>query len=146
VLAKYEKMFNKLSPYIQGGIYSSFLVDANKAVDMSGTDFASGGKNQFRNETIIVGAKDLFAKKHWGLLGGVGVYYNQGNVRFNLDVMYRYSLSNISSTKNRHGSDRLSGVGDTMDDMRLNSIAITAGCLFPLRFLGRNFRSTDIKK
>ena len=146
VLAKYEKMYNKFSPYVQGGIYTSFLVDANKAVDVSGTDFASGGENQFRNETIIVGAKDLFAKKHWGLLGGIGVYYNQGNVRFNLDVMYRYSLSNIASAKNRYGSDRLSGVGDTMDDMRLKSIAITAGCLFPLRFLGRNFRSTDIKK
>lgn len=146
ILAKYEKMFNKFSPYIQGGIYTSVLIDANKSVDVSGTDLASGGKNEFKNETIIVGAKDLFAKNHWGLLGGIGAYYNQGNVRFNLDIMYRYSLSNIASVKNRYGSDRLSGVGDTMDDMRLKSIAITAGCLFPLRFLGRNFRSTDIKK
>jgi hypothetical protein len=60
--------------------------------------------------------------------------------------MYRYGLSNIASTQNRFGSDRLSGVGDTLDDMRLSSIAITAGCLFPLRFLGKNFRSTDNKK
>jgi hypothetical protein len=76
----------------------------------------------------------------------VGLYLNQGNVRFNLDIMYKLGMSNITSTKNRFGSDRLSGVGDTMDDMKLNSVAITAGCLFPLRFLGRNFRSTDIHK
>jgi hypothetical protein len=146
LLAKYEKTFNKLSPYVQAGIYSSFLINANKSVDVSGVDYASGGENQFRNETIIVGASDLFAKKHWGLLGGVGLYFNQGNVRFNLDIMYKLGMSNIASTENRFGSDRLSGVGDTMDDMKLNSVAITAGCLFPLRFLGRNFRSTNINK
>ncbi|MBT1697807.1 outer membrane beta-barrel protein [Fulvivirgaceae bacterium PWU4] len=146
ILAKYEKMYNKISPYIQAGIYTSFLINANKSVDVSGVDYASGGENQFKNERIIVGASDLFAKKHWGLLGGAGIYLNQGNVRFNLDIMYKQSMSNIASTKNRFGSDRLSGVGDTMDDMKLSSVSITAGCLFPLRFLGRNFRSTDINK
>lgn len=146
VLAKYEKMFNKISPYIQGGIYASFLINANKSVNVSGVDYASGGTNTFKNETIIVGASDLFAKNHWGLMGGAGVYFNQGNVRFNLDIMYRHGLSNITSTQNRFSSDRLSGVGDTMDDMRLSSVAITAGCLFPLRFLGKNFRSTDNKR
>lgn len=146
VLAKYEKMFNKISPYIQGGIFTSFLINANKSVDVSGVDYASGGTNEFKNETIIVGASDLFAKKHWGLMGGAGVYINQGNVRFNLDIMYRHGLSNIASTQNRFGSDRLSGVGDTMDDMRLSSVAITAGCLFPLRFLSSSFRSIDNKK
>lgn len=146
VLAKYEKMYNKFSPYVQAGIYSSLLVDANKSVDVSGTDYASGGINKFKNETVIVGATDLFAKNHWGLIGGFGTYYNQGNVRFNLDVMYKRGMSNIASAKNRFGSDRLSGVGDTMDDIRMNSYAITLGCLFPLRFLGKNFRSTDNRR
>lgn len=146
ILAKYEKMYNKFSPYVQAGIYTSILVDANKSVDISGVDYASGGINKFKNETVIVGASDLFAKHHWGLIGGIGTYYNQGNVRFNLDLMYRKGMSNIASTTNRFGSDRLSGVGDTMDDMRLHSFAITLGCLFPLRFLGKNFRSTDNRK
>lgn len=146
IIARYEKMFNKLCPYIQGGIYSSFLINATKSVDVSGVDYASGGVNKFENETIIVGASDLFAKKHWGLVGGVGLFYNQGNVRFNLDFLYRHGLSNIASTKNRTSNDRLSGVGDTMDDMRLSSIAVTVGCLFPLRFLSSNFRSVENRK
>lgn len=146
VLAKYEKMFNKLSPYVQAGIYSSVRLNATKSVDIEGTDFASGGANQFKDETIIVGAKDLYAKNHWGLLGGVGVYYNLGNVRLNLDVQYRKGMSNIASTENRYSNNQLSGVGDTLDDMRLNSILISAGSIFPLRFLGRNFRSTDNRK
>jgi hypothetical protein len=53
VLAKYEKTFSKISPYVQGGIYTSFLINANKSVDVSGVDYASGGENQFRNERII---------------------------------------------------------------------------------------------
>jgi hypothetical protein len=146
VLAKYEKMFNKFSPYIQGGVYYSFLANATKSVEVSGTDYASGGMDDFRNETIIVGATDLFARRHWGFVGGAGVYFNQGNVRFNLDIQYRLGMSNIASTENRFESDRLSGVGDTLDDMKLRSASLSLGCLFPLRFLGRNFRSTDNKK
>lgn len=146
VLAKYEKMFNKFSPYIQGGVYYTFLVDASKSVNVSGTDYASGGVDEFSDETIIVGATDLFARRHWGLVAGVGTYFNQGNVRFIFDIQYRLGMSNIASTENRFESDRLSGVGDTMDDMKLRSVSATFGCLFPLRFLGRNFRSTDNKK
>jgi hypothetical protein len=146
VLAKYEKTFNKLSPYIQGGIYSSIRVNATKSVDIQGTDYASGGVNQFKDETIIVGAKNLYAKNHWGLLGGVGVYYNLGNVRLNFDIQYRKGMSNITSTKNRYSNNQLSGVGDTLDDMRLNSVMISFGSIFPLRFLGKNFRSTDNRK
>jgi hypothetical protein len=146
VLAKYEKMFNKFSPYVQAGIYSSIRLNATKSVDVHGTDYASGGKNQFKDETIIVGAKDLYAKNHWGLLGGVGLYYNLGNVRLNLDIQYRKGMSNITSTKNRYSNNQLSGVGDTLDDMRLNSVLISAGSIFPLRFLSRNFRSTDNRK
>jgi hypothetical protein len=146
VLAKYEKTFSKFSPYIQAGIYSSIRLNATISVDILGTDFASGGVNQFKDETIIVGAKDLYAKNHWGLLGGVGVYYNLGNVRLNLDIQYRKGMSNITSTKNRYSNDQLSGVGDTLDDMRLNSVMVSLGSIFPLRFLGRNFRSTDNRK
>jgi hypothetical protein len=146
VLAKYEKMYNKFSPFIQAGIYYSFLLNANKSVDVSGIDYASGGVDEFKNETIIVGATDLFAKRHWGIIAGAGVYFNQGNVRFSLDVQYKHGMSNITSTQNRFSSDRLSGVGDTLDDMKLRTISVNLGCLFPLRFLGRNFRSTDNKK
>lgn len=146
LLAKYEKMFNKFSPYVQAGIYSSVRLNATKSVAINGTDYASGGVNQFENEPIIVGAKNLYAKNHWGLLGGIGVYYNLGNVRLNFDVQYKKGMSNISSTKNRYSNNQLSGVGDTLDDMRLNSVMISLGSIFPLRFLGRNFRSTDNRK
>ncbi len=143
LLIKYDLTKSKLRPYLQIGGYTALLLSANKSVTVSGTDYASGGTNAFENEPIIVGAKDLFAKNHWGLLGGAGVNYNVGNVRLNLDIIYRYGMSNIVSPKNRYGNDRLSGVGDALDDLTLNNLSVSIGCLFPMRFLASGFKSLD---
>jgi hypothetical protein len=145
LLAKYEFTKNKLGPYIQFGFYGSLLMNATKSVEVSGTDYASGGTNEFKNEKIMVGAYDLFAKKHWGFLGGIGTYYNLGNVRLNADILWKGGMSNITSTQNRFRNDRLAGVGDVMDDLKLNNVSFTVGCLFPLRFLGKGFQSIEKK-
>jgi len=143
LLVKYEFGSNKLRPYLQLGAFAAFLVNANKSVTISRTDYASGAKNEINDPAIIVGATDLFAKNYWGLVGGAGLNYHLGNVRFNFDVMYKRGMSNITSTKNRYSNDRLSGVGDALDDMKLNNISISLGVLFPLRFLGSGFKSID---
>jgi hypothetical protein len=141
LIGKYEFGVSMLRPYVQFGYYASFLLDASKTVIISGTDYASGGVNKFENEPIIIGARDLFAGYHWGLVAGAGLNYNLGNVRMNFDLMYKLGMSNISDTQNRYGSDRLSGVGDSLDDMKLNNLSLSIGCLFPLRFLGTGFKS-----
>ncbi|HTE29949.1 MAG TPA: porin family protein [Chryseolinea sp.] len=144
LLVKYDIYGNRLRPYVQAGIYSAMLINATKSLTASGIDNAAGGENQFRSESVEVGADDLFAKYHWGLMGGVGVNYNLGNhVRLNLDVMYKYGMSNISSTEHRYGSDRLAGVGDAMDDLTMDNISISLGCLFPLRFLQSTLQTLD---
>ncbi len=144
LILKYDIYGNKLRPYVQIGVYTSLLLNATKSITATGIDNAAGGDNEFQNEPINVGAKDLFAKNHWGLLGGAGVNYNLGNnVRLNLDVMYRYGMSNISSTENRYGSDRLAGVGDALDDLTLDNLSISLGCLFPMRFLSSGFKTLD---
>ncbi|HET9433509.1 MAG TPA: outer membrane beta-barrel protein [Chitinophagaceae bacterium] len=144
LIIKYDVYGNKLRPYVQVGVYSAILLNATKSVTTTGVDNAAGGENEFATETINVGATDLFAKYHWGLLGGVGLNYNLGNnVRLNFDVIYKLGMSNISSTDNRYGSDRLSGVGDAMDDLTLDNIAVSLGCLFPMRFLSSGFKTLD---
>lgn len=141
LLAKYEFQAGKFKPYGQFGVCSSLLLDATKSVTVSGVDHASGGEHEFENEPVIVGATDLFAKYHWSIIGGAGVYYPLGNVRLNFDIAYRIGMSNIASTENRYASDRLSGVGDSLDDLKLDNLSISIGCLFPLRFLGSGFKS-----
>jgi outer membrane protein W len=144
LVIKYDIYGNKLRPYVQIGAYSAVLLNATKSVTTTGVDNAAGGENEFATETINVGATDLFAKYHWGLMGGVGVNYNLGNnVRLNFDVMYKLGMSNISSTDNRYGNDRLNGVGDAMDDLTLDNLSVSLGCLFPMRFLSSGFKTLD---
>jgi hypothetical protein len=145
LIAKYEFMGNTLRPYVQAGGYASLLVNANKQVEITRIDYASGGINRTQDEPITIGATDLFAKNHWGWLIGGGVNYNLGNIRLNFDIQYKMGVSNISSAKNRYSSDRLSGVGDAMDDLKINTVAISLGCLFPMRFLENGFKSLDRK-
>jgi hypothetical protein len=147
LVVKYEFMAStRLRPYVQIGIFQAFRIGATKEVTVSGIDQASGGQNQFEDEPITVGAKDLFAKKYWGVLGGAGVYYNlRNNVRLNFDVQYKLGMSNIVSAENRYSNDRLSGVGDAMDDLEMDNINISLGCLFPLRFLESGFKSLNRK-
>lgn len=146
LVVKYDITGNKLRPYVQIGVYTAMLINANKSVSITGIDHAAGGANEFKEESIIIGAKDLFAKNHWGIMGGAGLNYNLGNnVRLNLDILYRHGMSNIVSTDNRYGSDRLSGVGDVMDDLSLDNLSFSAGVLFPLRFLSSGFKTLDLK-
>lgn len=141
-IVKYDILHNTLRPYVQFGVYYSMLINANKSVTVSGTDIASGGTNQFSNEPIIIGAKDLF-HNYWGLMGGIGVDYNLGNVRVVLEASYWKGMSNITNVENRFGNDRLAGIGDAQDDLDLNSISISAGVLFPMRFLSSSFKTLD---
>ncbi|CAN5625067.1 hypothetical protein BH10BAC4_BH10BAC4_05000 [soil metagenome] len=143
LIVKYDLTKTKLRPYVQAGAFYSMLINATKSVAVEGVDYASGGINQFSNEPLIVGATDLYHNSYWGILFGGGADYNLGNVRLVMDVSYRIGMSNVTNTSNRFSNDRLSGIGDAMDDMKLNNIVISAGCLFPMRFLGTGFKTLD---
>lgn len=143
LIIKYDIIGNKLRPYVQVGVYYSFLINATKSVEVSGIDYASGGENKFTNDPVIVGATDLFAQNLWGLLGGIGANYNLGNVRLNVDLLYRHDMSLANSPKNRFGNDRLSGIAEAMDDIQLRNVSFSVGCLFPMRFLASGFKTLD---
>lgn len=142
-IVKYDITGNTLRPYVQGGIFYSMLVNANKTVEISGTDFASGGTNELSSEPVIVGAKDLFHKSYWGIMAGAGLHYNLGNVRLVFDVSYRIGMSNVTNTKSRFSNDRLAGIADALDDMKTDNVVLSVGCLFPMRFLSTSFKSID---
>lgn len=76
-------------------------------------------------------------------MAGAGLHYNLGNVRLVFDASYRIGMSNVTDTKNRFSNDRLSGIGDALDDMKTDNIVLSIGCLFPMRFLSTSFKSID---
>jgi hypothetical protein len=141
-IIKYDITGSKLRPFVQVGIFYSLLLNAVKTVNVSGIDQASGGTNTLTSEPLIVGSKDLFSN-YWGLMGGVGVSYQLGNVKLVLDASYRQGMSNIANPQNRFSNDRLSGIGDAQDDLKLKNIVVSAGVLFPMRYLSNSFKSND---
>lgn len=140
---KYDFTKTKLRPFIQVGAYYATLVSANKSLQISGADFASGAVGPFQNEEVIVGAEDLFIDSSVGVAGGVGLSYDVLNVRVIFDATYRYGLNNVTDVANRFSENQLSGIGDALDDIELRNVSLNLGILFPLRFLASGFNSVN---
>ncbi|MEM6522426.1 MAG: porin family protein [Bacteroidota bacterium] len=130
-------------PFVQIGAYYGLLTGANKSMEVSGSDTASGAVSPFENESVIIGAEDLFIRSSAGLAGGIGLNYDVQNVRIVFDITYRYGLHNITDTENRFSENQLSGIGDALDDLTLRNISASFGILFPLRYITRNSKSFD---
>ena len=140
---KYDLTRTKLRPFVQVGAYYGRLINASTELSISGEDFASGGVNQLKDETLLVGSKDVFAENVWCISAGTGLHYHLGNVRLVLDVNYRIGMSLINNTSNRYQNDRLSGVGESLDDLKLNNIVVSTGVVFPMRYLATSLKALD---
>ena len=141
LLVKYDLGRDVVRPYVQVGAGYSTLINANKRLAIDGVDMASGAVIPFESEEVITGATDLFLKSSITFLAGAGVNYDSGNVRLTFDIVYARGLHNVTSTANRFGDNRLAGLGDALDDLRLNNIQASVGILFPLKFLSKGFEA-----
>ncbi|WP_299248191.1 outer membrane beta-barrel protein [uncultured Cytophaga sp.] len=132
---RYDIVSGAFKPFVQVGFYYGILNNATKELTIEGVDNASGTSRNFTEPSSIIGAKNLYIKSSIGAAFGLGTSYKVGNVRLIVDATYRMGLNNISNVKNRYTSNALSGVGDVTDDIKLNNITFSFGCLFPMKFL-----------
>lgn len=143
IFVKYDLVQGKIRPFVQVGAYYSFVVGANKSIDISGTDSASGDIGPFETQTTIIGAEELFIKSSTGVAGGVGVSFDLLNVRLIFDAVYRHGLNNITNVSNRFSANQLVSIGDALDDVTLRNISFSLGLSFPLRFINKNNQSIN---
>ena len=143
LIVKVSFLEGSIKPFIGLGGYYGWLVNANKSITVDGVDRASGSDYPFNKESLSVGASDLFVDYNAGVLGSIGFNYDPGNIRLTFEIQYRYGLTNITNTANRFTDNRLAGIGDALDDLSLNNLAINIGVLFPLRFLSNEFSSSE---
>jgi hypothetical protein len=140
---KVNVLQSSIKPFAGIGGFYGLLANANKSITVDGVDRASGSSYPFNKEALSVGATDLFVKYNAGLLGSIGLNYDPGNIRLNLEIQYRFGLTNVTNTTNRFTDNRLAGIGDALDDMSLNNLGVHITILFPLRFLSNDFSSTE---
>lgn len=141
LMFKYDILQEKIRPFVQIGAYYSRLLNANKEVNIESNDMASGASLPYQAPAIIVGAKDVFIGSSLGLMAGLGVHYDPGNVRLSLDINYRFGLNNIASASNRYTENRLASSGDAMDDLTIDNLTMNVGVFFPMRFISKSFNS-----
>ncbi len=135
LLLRFDPLRKRLRPYLQAGAFYGRLLKADKSVDITSLDNASGAQNPIENTAPIIGAQRLFIPSHWGWVAGGGVNYDFGNVRLGLDAQYKYGMNNVTDVKNRYTDNRMTGMGDVMDDMKLRNLAISFTVLMPMKFL-----------
>ncbi len=136
---QYDLMKGKIRPYIGLGGYYGLLLNANRTIERSGIDAASGSSGSFTNQAKTIGISDLFIKSSVGLNGFVGISYDPGNIRITMDIGYKYGLNNITSTENRYLNNELSAIGEATDDLKLENLYLNFGFVFPLKFISKNF-------
>lgn len=141
LMFKYDLLQQKIRPFVQIGAYYSRLLNANKEVTIENNDVAAGAVQPYQPPAIIVGAKDIFIGSSLGIIAGVGVHYDPGNVRLSMDISYRYGLNNVASASNRYSDNRLAASGDALDDLTLDNLAMNVGVFFPMRFISKSFNS-----
>jgi hypothetical protein len=132
---KFEFFSNKIRPYIHGGGFIGYKFNAQKSFITSGTDLASGGSASFENAPIIIGATSLFNPLWYGVMGGLGVNYDFQTVRIFVESNYLYGFNSITNENKRYTENAVSGSGDALDNLKLSNLEISAGVLFPLKFL-----------
>ena len=140
---QYDLMPGKIRPYVGFGGYYGLLLNANRTVERSGTDTASGSSGSFTNQAKTIGVTDLFIKSSLGLNGFVGVSYDPGNIRITMDIGYKFGMNNITSTENRYLNNELSAIGEATDDLKIQNIYLNFGFVFPLKFISKNFNAIN---
>ncbi|MCU0445438.1 MAG: PorT family protein [Microscillaceae bacterium] len=144
LLFRYDILRSKLRPFVQLGGYYGQLINANLTLERTGIDRASGSTSPISEPELEVGNPNYFIKTSLGLLGGIGVNYDVGNVRLSLEANYRYGMNNLANAQNRYLDNRLASIGYAPDNVKLRSFEISLSCLFPMRFLiSKNFKSVD---
>lgn len=140
---QYDLMTGQIRPYIGFGGYYGLLLNANRTVERSGTDTASGSIGSFTNQAKTIGVSELFIKSSLGLNAFVGVSYDPGNIRITMDIGYKFGMNNITSTENRYLNNELSAIGEATDDLTIQNLYLNFGFVFPLKFISKNFNAIN---
>lgn len=137
----YDILKEKLRPYIGIGGYYGILINANRTIERSGADQASGFTGDFTDQKKTVGVKELYITSSVGIFGHIGASYDPGNIRLFADIGYKFGMNNITNTANRYINNDLASIGEAMDDIKVQSLYFTFGVAFPLKFISKNFSS-----
>jgi hypothetical protein len=122
-----------LRPFLQGGIFYSFLQNALKTTNREETYTNALGYSALNAESLSGNAGPLYKKSRYGFNAGVGIDYDLTLFHLTLDANINTGLNTITSEAGRYGTQQYSGgMYDAQDDLKLLILSVNLGILFPL--------------
>lgn len=138
---KYEIIRSgKARPFVMAGGYYAFITHAEKKVDITYTDYATGTPIPTSGGTQILGVTNQF-QNFAGVLGGVGVSLDYFNIRTVLEAVYLRGLTDITNDGNRFTQNELTSIGDVNDELKMDNINVSLSFVFPLRYIDKQFQA-----
>ncbi len=133
------KTTGAITPFIQGGIFYSTLLSANKKIDYKLKEYDI----QIEEEVFYTGVKNNYLVSQWGFAFGGGCYYDFESVRVGFDVNYRIGRNNITNQSTRYDDERLlTQYFDVNDDLKLLNWEAQLHVVFPFKFVySGNFKA-----
>lgn len=123
-------------PFIQGGGFYGFLLEADKTIESSGTDNASGSSNQLPLDSRSDEITDLFYKTNYGLSAGAGLMLAIGDGMAIFEINYHHGFRNIVNPETRYTIDKfVTGAYDVPDDLVMSNISANFTFAIPLKFI-----------
>lgn len=120
-------------PFIQGGIYYGFLLNAIKSSEKTETYSNSAGTSTLNSELQTGDARSLYVKSRYGFNAGIGIDYDLSAVHLTFDINLNFGINSVVNESGRYSNQQYtSGLYDIQDNIRFIIPSVNIGILFPL--------------
>lgn len=133
LVARYYFGTNAFKPFLHGIFSYGFMHSTDKVVESEINYDLGTSAVPITSSENSASYTDSFIKSKLSMGGGAGVSYDLNQLILTLDVSYLVNLNNITNESNRYSNPNFTGASyDIQDDIRLNSIFINLGLIFPI--------------
>jgi len=134
VTLRYLYGSGKMKPFIQGGLFYGFLLNAIKSAKQEETYTNASGTATLNSSRETGDATPVYVKSRFGFNAGAGVDYDLSAVHLTLDLNLNFGINQVINEAGRYSVQQFSGgLYDVQDNLRLLIPSINLGIIFPLK-------------
>jgi|WetSurMetagenome_2_1015567.scaffolds.fasta_scaffold00319_18 hypothetical protein len=139
VTLRYIYGSSKARPFIQGGLYYGYLLNAIKSARREETYTNALGTSTLNSDTETGDATPLYVKSRYGFNAGIGVDYDLTAVHITFDINLNVGINSVINQAARYSIQQYSGgLYDVQDNIRFIIPSVNIGILFPLHKSARS--------
>lgn len=133
LLARYDFTFSQFSPYVQGGIFTSFGHHARKTIYYDNTIDDDVDK-ETADQTGEADLTKHLNKANFGISAGAGFTYFANYFAISIESNFRYGFRSMVNDQNRYADYTGFSVQylDAMDQLKLYNMDIQLSIIFPI--------------